>query len=75
MNATMAEPPRGIGIDLNEPVQQPVVEVYLPDPLDWDDMREDLFEFDNHTVFFQENGEGRLSFFYVFFFYFFFELG
>jgi hypothetical protein len=57
----MAEPPQGIGIDINELVQQAVVEVFLPNPVDWDEIPEDLFQFDNH-VFWQDNDEGMIRF-------------
>jgi hypothetical protein len=39
----MAEPPQGIGVDINEPVQQAVVEVFLPNPFDWDEVPEDTY--------------------------------
>lgn len=64
--STMAEPPRGIGIDLNEPVRQAVVEVFVPNPFDWDEVPTGLFEFGNH-VFWQKN-EGTLRFAVHFFY-------
>jgi hypothetical protein len=41
--------------------------VFLPNPFDWDEVREDLFDFDNHVLW-QENEEGRLRFALTFFF-------
>ena len=42
------------------PGKQSVVELFLPNPLDWDEAPEDLFQFDN-PVFWQENEQGKLS--------------
>ena len=45
-----------VGLDLNVPVLEevrrlPVVEVYLHNPIDWDELQEDLFDLSTPYIF------------------------
>jgi len=46
-----------VAVDVVE--RRNTVEVYLPNPSDWDDIPEDLFQF-NNTEFWEANEEGKL---------------
>lgn len=74
----MVEPQGDLGFDLNEPVDEvqegeelerapnPAVEVFLPNPVDWEDIGQHVFGL-NNAVFVQHNQEGWFNRFFFYF--------